>query len=149
MYHVRTICPKDTEAWLSLRMAVYEDDDREGNLAEMKVYAADDLRDCFVAVDEADNVVGLLEMSLRSIVDGCLTSPVGYIEGIIVREGMRGRGIGRLLTERARAWSLEKGCKEMGTDALLTNIGAQQFHESVGFKEVDRVVGYKMSLVGP
>ncbi len=95
MYHIRpAILPDDAEAWLKLRMAVYEDDNREENLKEMEVYAEDDLRDCFLAVDDAGNVAGLLEMSLRSIVDGCLTSPVGYIEGIIVKEELRGQGPG-------------------------------------------------------
>ena len=146
MITTRPVTPDDSEAWLRLRMEVYDDEDREGNLEEMASWRTDPNRAVFVAVDTSDSVVGLLEMSLRNIVDGCVTSPVGYIEGIIVDSSQRGEGIGRLLFERAKAWSFEKGCRQMGTDALLANSKAHQFHEKMGFEEVDRVIAYKMDL---
>ena len=145
-FKIRKVETRDHHVWMAFRKAVYEDDDENAHRAEMQSYFNDDARACFVLVNEEDEMVGLLEMSLRNIVDGCVSSPVGYIEGIYVSAAERGQGLGRMLTEKARAWALNKGCTELGTDALITNKPAQQFHQRMGFEEVDRVVVYKMSL---
>ena len=39
----------------------------------------------------------------RDYVEGCETSPVGYLEGVFVREPLRGKGVARALLERCQA----------------------------------------------
>lgn len=78
--------------------------------------------------------------------DGCLSSPVGYIEGIYLKPEYRSAGYGRQLVARAETWFKGKGCKEMATDAEIDNLDAQKFHENLGFQEIYRIVEYKKSL---
>ena len=91
--------------------------------------------------------VGFVEVSLRNVVDGCLTSPVGYIEGIYVNPEQRGKGIGRALMQHAIAWIKEHGCSEMATDALADDHQAQSFHQKMDFRETYRIVQFKQELV--
>lgn len=88
----------------------------------------------------------MVEVSLRNVVDGCRTSPVGYVEGIVVVPSHRGRGVGRALLARAEEWCRSNGCSEIATDAEIDNELAQHFHESMGFRETYRVVEYRKDL---
>jgi len=102
---------------------------------------------CFIIFNEKDEHIGFIELSLRNIVDECLSSPVGYIEGIYLTSCHRGLGLGRQLVEFAADWFKSKGCTEMATDAEIDNVDAQRFHQHVGFTETSRIVEYKKSLM--
>ena len=82
----------------------------------------------------------------RDYVEGTETSPVGYLEGIYVREGYRGLGIARKLLAACEAWAVEQGCTEFASDCELTNTVSQEFHKKLGFEEVNRVVCFVKSL---
>src|SRR5690242_11393710 len=47
--------------------------------------------------DEDGRLCGFAEAHLRSYVDGCETSPVGYVEGWYVDPEQRGTGVGAAL----------------------------------------------------
>ena len=132
--------------WLRLREAVYSGIDGEFHDQEMELFLGDDTKECFLAITDAGDTCGMVEVSLRNIVDGCLTSPVGYIEGVYVDPKFRGIGIARQLLEKAEDWCRSQGCREMGTDAELHNTDAQCFHQKMGFKETFRIVGYRKDL---
>ena len=86
---------------------------------------------------------GFAQCQLRhDYVEGTETSPVGYLEGIYVREKYRKQGIARRLLNACEAWSREHGCTEFGSDCELTNTVSQEFHQAVGFEEVNRLVAY-------
>jgi predicted N-acetyltransferase YhbS len=55
----------------------------------------------FVACLE-NEVIGWIEISLERRLQ---TPPFALIGGLVVKDGVRGRGIGRMLCERAEAWS--------------------------------------------
>ncbi len=74
----------------------------------MKLFLGGDTKECFLAMTEAGDVCGMVEVSLRNIVDGCLTSPVAYIESIYVDPEFRGTGIARQLLVRAEHWCRSK-----------------------------------------
>ena len=61
-------------------------------------------------------------------VEGCETSPVGYLEGVIVREEYRHRGIAGKLVSECERWAREKGCSEFASDCELTNTASLNFH---------------------
>lgn len=88
----------------------------------------------------------MIEVSLRNVVDGCPTSPVGYVEGIYIDPEHRGSGLARQLLEQAEDWCRSKGCTEIATDAELDNQDAQRFHERMGFEETYRIVEYRKKL---
>ena len=78
----------------------------------------------------------------RDYVEGTETSPVGYLEGIYVREDDRRQGIARKLLSAYEEWAKEKGCTEFASDCELTNTESQAFHLAVGFREANRIVAF-------
>lgn len=91
--------------------------------------------------------VGLALCSLRSdYVEGCDSSPVGYLEGIVVDEKYRMKGIAYSLRQECEAWAKSKGCKEFVSDCELTNTDSLTFHLNIGFKEENRKICFKKNL---
>jgi len=103
----------------------------------------------FVLEREAGGLAGYVEAGARSIVDGCVSSPVGYIEAWYVDPDVRQSGHGRALLEAAENWARSQGYTEMGSDALLWNEVSHAAHKASGYEEVDRVVGFRKSLAAP
>ncbi|QHT65645.1 GNAT family N-acetyltransferase [Rhodocytophaga rosea] len=94
-----------------------------------------------------EDYIGFITVSLRTdYVEGAITSPVGYVEGIYVKPGYRQQGIGIQLLAAAEVWCKEKGCVEMGSDTELDNKLSQIFHQKAGFTEVNRIVCFKKDL---
>jgi aminoglycoside 6'-N-acetyltransferase I len=86
--------------------------------------------------------VGVALCSLRhDYVEGCDSSPVGYLEGIIVDEKFRGSGIADILCKECEQWAKENGCLEFASDCEIDNIDSLKFHLSIGFKEENRIIG--------
>ena len=90
-----------------------------------------------------EEAAGFAQCQLRhDYVEGTETSPVGYLEGIYVREADRGKGIARRLLNACENWAGEQGCTEFASDCELTNTESQEFHRAVGFEEANRIVAY-------
>lgn len=134
--------------WAQLREALYSDLDPDFHREEMEALLASDEAACFLVFRE-EVVIGLLELSLRNFVDGCVGGPVGYIEGIYLQPGHRGGGIGCRLIEFAAEWARRHGCTNLATDAELDNLAAQDFYRRAGFTERWRTVGFTLALTPP
>ncbi|MEO8577085.1 MAG: GNAT family N-acetyltransferase, partial [Gemmatimonadales bacterium] len=80
------------------------------------------------------------------IADGCLSSPVGYVEAWYVDPDVRRGGHGTALMRAAEDWARERGYTEMASDALIDNVVSHQAHERIGYSEVDRVITYRKDL---
>lgn len=97
---------------------------------------------------ETGALVGFAEVSLREFAEGCLTSPVGYLEGWFVVPGARSHGIGRALVEAGERWAGDQGCAEFASDAELDNTDSLLAHEQLGFDAVSDVRCFRKDL-GP
>ena len=96
---------------------------------------------------EQGDAVGFAQCQLRrDYVEGTETSPVGYLEGIYVREGLRRQGIARSLLTACENWTKAQGCTEFASDCELDNTDSQQFHRAVGFEEANQIVAYVKKL---
>lgn len=142
---IRIAKSTDRTIWLKLRRLVYTGCADGFHEAEIDIWLRDPDKECFLAEREG-KVVGFLEASLRNVVDGCLSSPVGYMEGICVLPEFRGGGVSRELISAAEQWMKHKGCTEMGSDAELDHAAAIEFHKAIGFEETYRVVQFKKLL---
>ena len=100
----------------------------------------------FIAVRPDDSVCGYVEAATRPYADGCSTSPVGYIEAWYVDPDVRREGYGRALLEAAEAWAVDRGYREMASDALLDNDVSHEAHKRSGYVEVERVIIYRKPL---
>ncbi len=100
----------------------------------------------FLALEEAVPA-GFAQCQLRyDYVEGCDTSPVGYLEGIYVEPEYREKGAARALLSACENWAKEKGCTEFASDCELTNTDSILFHQNVGFEEMNRIVCFKKSI---
>lgn len=101
---------------------------------------------CFLAY-AGDTAVGFAQCQLRhDYVEGTDSSPVGYLEGIFVREDYRHQGYAKKLLSACEAWAREQGCTEFASDCELTNTDSLKFHLSVGFEEANRIICFTRKL---
>ena len=92
-------------------------------------------------------VVGFIEVGLRSHADGCDgRQPVGFVEGWYVEREHRRRGVGRALMGTAEDWARSQGCTEIASDTWIDNEPSQRAHEALSFEVVDRCVHYRKAL---
>jgi len=100
----------------------------------------------FLAYDQ-DLPVGFAQCQLRhDYVEGTDSSPVGYLEGIFVKNAYRGKGYARQLLTACEAWSADKGCSEFASDCELDNVTSLAFHLSVGFEEANRIICFRKKI---
>ena len=100
----------------------------------------------FLCVD-GDKAVGFAQCQLRrDYVEGCDTSPVGYLEGVYVADGYRRQGAATALVDACQDWAREQGCVEFASDCELDNTDSLRFHLGVGFEEANRVICFTKRL---
>lgn len=128
--------------WAHYRNAVYKSLSDKFHEIEMEKIFNDTDWFCYFLTDENNRIIGLIELSSRNIVDGCLSSPVAYIEGIYIEEQYRGKGAGRETMNAVHQWCKQRGFTELAADTELDNIDAQHYFNALGFKETYRVVEF-------
>lgn len=90
---------------------------------------------------------GFAQCGLRTdYVEGTESSPVGYLEGIFVKEDYRNNGYAKELLLACEIWAKEQGCTEFASDCLLENAQSIQFHLRSGFQEANRIVCFAKQL---
>jgi aminoglycoside 6'-N-acetyltransferase I len=77
---------------------------------------------------------GFASFSLRSWAEGCVSTPVPYIEGWWVSPDLRQQGVGRELLAAIERWCREQGYLELGSDAEIENSVSFQAHVALGFE---------------
>lgn len=93
------------------------------------------------------NYVGFIQLSIRAdYVEGATSSPIVYIEGLYVEPDYKKQGVANRLVKKAENWALKKNCMEIASDAELNNRNSIEFHKSIGFKEVNRVVCFTKAI---
>lgn len=96
---------------------------------------------------ENDVPVGFAQCQLRNdYVEGTKTSPVGYLEGIFVKEGCRNKGYARDLLAVCEAWAKENGCHEFASDCAIDNMDSFYFHKAMHFTEANRIICFTKTL---
>jgi aminoglycoside 6'-N-acetyltransferase I len=143
---IRAYRDEDRAEWLRMRRTLWGGCPDEEQTLEMDEFLKSEVDEVFFAVRPDGKLCGFLEAALRSRADGCDSSPVGYIEGWYVDPDVRLKGIGRALVDAAEAWARSKGCRQMASDAELSNNVSHQAHGALGYQEVGRGVQFKKDL---
>lgn len=114
--------------------------------SEFAVLTASSEAACFLAFD-GDTAIGFAQCQLRhDYVEGCESSPVGFLEGIFVAEGYRLTGMGRALLAACEKWAKDKGCSEFASDCELDNTVSLAWHMKNGFTEMGRTIWFAKKL---
>jgi aminoglycoside 6'-N-acetyltransferase I len=145
----RASFPADQEQLLDLWIALFpEAEPREVEREEMRRWFARPDTATFVAYDpeHPDRLIGYADVGERPYADGCLTSPVSYLEAWYVAPESRRQGIGEALIHAVKQWARDRGHTELASDTTLGNTLSQRLHEKLGFAETDRVVQFRMQL---
>lgn len=148
--NVRPLEARDLAAWTALRVALWPEEDA----AEMAIEAAKHVGGrgaaaaVFVCEETSGRIVGMIEADLRSIAEGCLTSPVPYIEGWYVLPDVRTLGVGRALVEAVENWARDQGFREIASDVLLDNEASRAAHGALGYEEAARLICFRKDLRG-
>lgn len=101
----------------------------------------------FFVVYEKEIPVGFAQCQLRyDYVEGTKTSPVGYLEGIFVKEGYRRKGYAKELVKACETWAKDCGCQEFASDCELTNENSFLFHKAMHFIEANRIICFTKAL---
>lgn len=102
---------------------------------------------CFLAFSTDEKPIGFAHASLRQdYVEGCSSSPVGYLEGIFVEPAFRGQNFARSLALACEDWAKAQGCKEFASDCELHNTQSLAFHLALGFAEENRIICFRKDL---
>lgn len=142
---IRKACPADSEALATLAARMWSGSAEE--LApEFAALTASSEAACFLAMD-GDTPFGFAQCQLRhDYVEGCHTSPVGFLEGIYVDDVHRRSGVARALLSACEKWAKEIGCTEFASDCEIDNHASLAWHLQSGFNEMGRTIWFAKKL---
>lgn len=145
---IRPVTRADRDEWLRMRSILYPDaapqeidewlDSEEGTLL---VGVA-----VFVADRGDGRLAGFIEIGLRNYAEGCVTTPVAFLEGWYVDPDVRRNGLGARLVRTAEDWARARGLHEIASDTTLDNAVSLRAHLSLGFEEVERQICFRKTL---
>lgn len=96
---------------------------------------------------ENDIPIGFAQCQLRNdYVEGAKTSPVGYLEGIFIKDGYRNKGYAKELLAECELWAKYNGCQEFASDCEIDNTDSFHFHKAMNFTEVNRIICFTKTL---
>ena len=142
---IRKATPADSMALANLASRMWDHAPEELD-PEFASLTASDEAACFLAWN--DNLpIGFAQCQLRhDYVEGCDTSPVGFLEGIYVEAEHRRSGVARALLAACEDWARSVGCNEFASDCELDNHDSLVWHLKSGFAEVNRTIWFAKKL---
>lgn len=143
---VRKAAPEDVKTLAALAVLLWDRHSPDELAAEFSEAVTNGDTQLFLKYEQ-DTPVGFAQCQLRhDYVEGTQTSPVGYLEGIFVKDGHRNQGFARELLAACEAWAREKGCREFASDCELDNTDSLRFHKATGFTEANRIICFTKPL---
>ena len=116
------------------------------NDAELSAIIADNNTPIFVAVDEAEKLLGYAFCIYEEVKDNaslCDRKTV-YIDDLCVDAALRGQHIGTALYEHVLAEAKREGCVAVTLNVWCLNEGAMRFYEKLGMKPLKVVMEHKL-----
>ena len=96
----------------------------------------------FVAICE-NKIVGWIGASQAIMIE---VMPHCEINGLVIDENSRGKGIGKLLIERVKQWAKEKENDRLTLHCNIRRREAHLFYEHLGFKETKQQKNFAMDI---
>lgn len=94
-----------------------------------------------------NQAIAFAQCQLRyDYVEGTESSPVGYLEGIYVREKYRKKGMAGELLTTCQTWAKKRHCSEFASDCEIENTESLKFHLAHGFIEANRIICFTKNI---
>lgn len=137
---------RDLEVLANLAVLLWENHSAEDLLYEFSKIMSHGEAQFFMKYVK-DVPVGFAQCQLRhEYVEGTETTPVGYLEGIFVKEGYRNQGYAKELLVACEAWAKRNGCLEFASDCEIHNVSSFRFHKAMHFIEANRIICFTKKL---
>lgn len=100
----------------------------------------------FFVAEQAGVLLGFVHVLVQHTPDFNIIVPrlVAKVDNLGVREGHRGKGIGRALMEHAEHWAKEKGAVDIELNVYEFNIHAQRLYQQMGYQVISKRMGKRM-----
>jgi ribosomal protein S18 acetylase RimI-like enzyme len=98
-----------------------------------KALEAADANDCiFIAEDETGKPVGFVRVNIQA--DYYTGEQHAHVNDIVVAAEAEGKGVGKLLLEKADAWAKDKQARWITLNVFNENFRARAVYEKAGYK---------------
>ena len=129
---VREISAEDTEAVNLLSRQLGYPLSPEETLENIRNVLQSKMHTAFVALDE-NRIIGWIGAAQALMIE---VVPHCEINGLVIGEEYRGKGIGKLLIEKVKQWAKENGSDRVSLHCNIKRAEAHIFYEHIGFKEI-------------
>lgn len=137
---------EDAEILAALAIQMWTEHNSEEMTEEFRELLKSDEVACFIKYED-EKPIGFAQCQLRhDYVEGTESSPVGYLEGILIADGYRKKGYASELLAECEKWAKEKGCTEFASDCELDNTDSLRFHMALGFEEANRIICFRKDI---
>ncbi|WP_026508493.1 aminoglycoside 6'-N-acetyltransferase [Butyrivibrio sp. MC2013] len=137
---------EDAEILAALAIQMWTEHDSEDMAEEFRELVMNDEAVCFLKYED-EKPIGFAQCQLRyDYVEGTESSPVGYLEGILIVDRYRKKGYAAELLAECEKWAKEKGCTEFASDCELANEESLKFHMALGFEEANRIICFRKDI---
>lgn len=96
----------------------------------------------FVALIET-KIVGWIGAAQAIMIE---VPPHCEINGLVIDENFRGRGVGKLLIEKVKQWAREKGNDKLSLHCNIIRADALFFYEHLGFIEIKQQKNFVIKI---
>lgn len=129
---IRRATPDDAEAIARLSDQLGYPTNREETTRRLREVTGQSGHAVYVA--EADgNLIGWVHIYVNH---SLLADMPAEVAGLVVDEGYRGRGVGRVLMEQAERWAQERGCRSVRLRSNVVRSRAHAFYERLGYQVI-------------
>lgn len=90
-----------------------------------------------------DRVVGWVHAFVYRLIEN---EPCAEIGGLVVDEGSRGEGAGRLLMQHVEQWARAKGCRSVYLRSNILRERAHLFYEGLGYRRIKTQHAFRKEL---
>ena len=143
---IKTASIADSKTVAELAIQMWDGHTIDELAADFAEIIGSDTAVCFIKYID-DTPIGFAQCGLRhDYVEGTESSPVGYLEGIFIKEGHRNKGYAKELLRACEQWARSMGCSEFASDCELDNINSLKFHLAMGFEEANRIICFKKEI---
>jgi GNAT superfamily N-acetyltransferase len=112
-------------------------------VARLKRILTDEDHCVLVASQKDQGAIGWIHIRLVATL---ILGREAEIDGFVVHEDLRGRGVGERLLKQAEAWAIQHGCTVIRLRSNVTRREAHRFYERCGFERVKTSYLFRKAL---